>query len=579
MFQKTLAAMFVFLFFGFGISACKTTEEVSQVKPGSNTRDQFKSLFHDGMSEKMIGNYDRAILLFEQCLLIEPENAAVHFVLSDLYEIQGNFPKAIQYGNSAFELDKTNKWYGINLAQLYFKTGEYEKSASCFELVMTDEEQSLELKYQYAEALINSKQYAKAIVVLDDIEIETGKFPELSLAKHDMYMILGEPEKAKLEIDLLLSQNPRNVEYRLTIGNYYLDTDQFEKARAMGQEIITLNPEFGEGYFLLGDVEMHLNQIQKAMDFYLTGFSKEDISIERKLYLINRLMPMAFNFSRPESKIVERGLADAFKIIYNVDLKNPALHIAYGDFLLKSGDGIAALEQYRIVCDLNSADFGFWNQILALELKLHDYSNLFSDSQKALELFPSQPEFYLYAGIGASESGKFTEAEEFLFLGKDFVINNSPLLAEFYSQLGVMECKQKKNAEGYSYFEEAKKINPSEARIYGLKAKYLFLEGKITEAETEINKGISINPNSIEILYVQGMILISKKDYQQAVDVLGKATGKDSDNFEVLELYGDALYLNGQKEDALIIWQESLRKGNQSELLKRKIADKTYYEN
>jgi tetratricopeptide (TPR) repeat protein len=476
-------------------------------------------------------------------------------------------------------LDKTNKWYGIKVAQLYFKAGDFEKSASFFSLSITDEEKSLELKYQYAEALINSQQYAKAIVVLDDIEVETGKFAEMSLAKHDMYMMLGQPEKAKAEIDLLLSENPTNVEFRMTIGQYYLDTNQPDKARATCQEIIKIDPEFGEVYFLLGDLEMRSNNVQKAMDFYSTGFSKESVSLERKLYFLNMLMPMAFGYAGAEAKIVENGIGVVFKSIYDPALKNPQLHILYGDYLKKSNNKKAALEQYKIVAGLNSADYSFWRQILELEMELQDYSNLFIDAQRALELFPSQPEFYLFAGIAGYEVGKFSESEEFLFMGKDLVINNNPLRAEFYTQLGVMNCVQKNYSDGYANFEEAKKIDPAQAKMYGLKAYYLLEENKMAEAETELEKGLSINPNSPDVIYSNGVLLIAKKQFQNAVDFLKSAAPKNLENGRFLELYGDALFLNGQKEDAFIIWQEALKSGNQSTLLKRKIADKTYYEN
>lgn len=579
-FVKSRAVKFVlFTIIIFSITNCKTQEEATPQKSGTTPREQFKSLFHEAMSEKMIGHYDRATTLFEQCLILEPQNAAVHFALADLYEVLGNLPKAIQAANTAYDLDKTNKWYGLKVAQLYFKTGDFEKSASFFEIAITEEEKSLELKYQFAEALINSRQYEKAIVVLNDIEVETGKFAEMSLAKHDMYMMLGQPEKAKAEIDLLLSENPTNVDFRMTVGQYYMDTDQYDKARSICQDIIKINPEFGEVYFLLGDIELRTDNVQNAMDFYGKGFSKESVSLDRKLYFISILMPMAFSYAGPESKIVEKGLGDAFKLIYDPALNNAPLHTAYGDYLMQSGNKNAALEQFKIVAGLNSPDYSFWKLILELEMELEDYPNLFIDAQKALELFPSQPEFYLFAGIAGYEVGKFSESEEFLFLGKDLVINNNALRAEFYTQLGVMNCVQKNYTEGYTNFEEAKKIDPGQAKMYGLKGYYLLQENKIQEAETEVEKGLTINPNSTDVIYTKGLLLIAKKQFQNAVDFLKSAAPKNLENGKFLELYGDALFLNGQKEDAIIIWQEALKNGNQSELLKRKIADKTYYEN
>ena len=89
----------VFAFSAMMITACKTVAEASDPTPTvTNSREPFENLFHAAMSEKMLGHYDKAIPLFEQCLSMEPNNGAVHFALSDLYKMMGNAPKAIQHG-------------------------------------------------------------------------------------------------------------------------------------------------------------------------------------------------------------------------------------------------------------------------------------------------------------------------------------------------------------------------------------------------------------------------------------------------------------------------------------------------
>ncbi len=46
------------------------------------------------------------------------------------------------------------------------------------------------------------------------------------------------------------------------------------------------------------------------------------------------------------------------------------------------------------------------------------------------------------------------------------------------------------------------------------------------------------------------------------------------DNYHSLELYGDILYTNEKVDEAVEYWQLSLDGGNQSEVLKRKIAER-----
>jgi predicted negative regulator of RcsB-dependent stress response len=45
-----------------------------------------------------------------------------------------------------------------------------------------------------------------------------------------------------------------------------------------------------------------------------------------------------------------------------------------------------------------------------------------------------------------------------------------------------------------------------------------------------------------------------------------------------VEHYGDILFLLGDVQGALENWKKALELGSESEILKRKIADKKYYE-
>ena len=138
-----------------------------------------------------------------------------------------------------------------------------------------------------------------------------------------------------------------------------------------------------------------------------------------------------------------------------------------------------ALEQFKIVCSLSASDYSSWDQLLNMEYELKLYQEMFEDGERAIELFPAQPMFYLLTGIGAYESLHYTDAEEYLFLGKDLVVQDDELLAEFYYHLGKTYCLQKNYSEGNSYFEQAKKKYPTTANRYGAQAKYLFEDGKV----------------------------------------------------------------------------------------------------
>jgi len=574
-----LKPLVVLAFLSFTLFGCKTQESVTEDDSKGRNEQAFRTHFHDAIAEKMIGHYDRAIELFEHCLTLNQTSHATYFALSELYEITGNQAKAIQSAESAYRLDATNKWYALRLGDLFFSIGDYQNSAKYFDAGIDETEKNIELKFKYAESLIYSNQYQKAILVMDQIEVETGKLPELSLTKHDMYLALGEEEKAEQELTTLIADNPSNVENRIVVADYFLKTNQLDKAKLFAEETIKLNPENGTAYIIIADVELRKGNLDAAFENLKKGFVKDDVTIERKLELIWGLAPYAFEGATDEAKKIEAGVESLFILIYDVELKNEKLHRYYGTFLKNQGNNSEALAHFKMAFTLKSSDFSTMEQLLNIEYEMHAYSDMYFDGEKAIELYPSQPMFYLLTGIGAYESGKFDEAEEYLFLGKDLVVQDNELLAEFYYHLGKVLCLQKKYTEGYVHFEKSKDLFPAGAKVYGSKAKFLLEEKKTSEAEIEIKIGLSIDANNAVVLYGQGLIYFSKKEYSSAIKSLEKGLMNDVNNGWILEAYGDALYLNGEKDKAVVNWIEAEKKGNKSTLLKRKIADKMYYEN
>ena len=97
------------------------------------------------------------------------------------------------------------------------------------------------------------------------------------------------------------------------------------------------------------------------------------------------------------------------------------------------------------------------------------------DSKAALELFPNQPMFYFFYGATNLQKKNFAEAIEYLNIGKDYVIDNPPLLAQFYANLGDAYNGIKKYEESDKAYEEALKIEPKNIYVLNNYGYYLSL--------------------------------------------------------------------------------------------------------
>jgi len=109
-------------------------------------------------------------------------------------------------------------------------------------------------------------------------------------------------------------------------------------------------------------------------------------------------------------------------------------------------------------------------------------------------------------------------------------------------------------------------------------AYYLSLEKlELKKAEKMSAKTVELEPKNSTyldtyawILYQQGSYSLAKFYIERAIDNLSKEVEKG----EVLEHYGDILWMSNQDEKALEMWQKSLDAGNKTDKLKLKIENK-----
>ena len=85
------------------------------------------------------------------------------------------------------------------------------------------------------------------------------------------------------------------------------------------------------------------------------------------------------------------------------------------------------------------------------------------------------------------------------------------------------------------------------------------------------------DPDNANFIDTYAWVYFAKKDYEKALLYIKSAIENDEDE-HLLEHYGDILWFNNEKEQAVEQWTKALDKDPDNETLKRKVKDKTYYE-
>jgi tetratricopeptide (TPR) repeat protein len=234
---------------------------------------------------------------------------------------------------------------------------------------------------------------------------------------------------------------------------------------------------------------------------------------------------------------------------------------------------------YKKALTFDQTRVQIWDQIARLEGVLERFQDMQETCDKALELFPNQPEFYLFRGIASSRQGDHLKATEALEYGKELVVDNKPLLVEFYSTLGSSYNSLKNYTKSDESYEQCLTLDPDNALVLNNYAYYLALrKAKLDKAIAMAKKCNEIQPNEISFQDTYAWVLFQSGNLQEALLWMEKVISSGKAGADEYEHYGDILISANRKSEALTNWKIAKDKGSKSSTLNDKISTQRYIE-
>ena len=575
--NKSLLSFFVLLLF---CASCKSRQKAVSPKSsnGSETisekdRIDFEFLFFDAEKEKLLGNFSQAQVKFQQAIRINPRASAAHFELSQVY-MQTGFPDLAEIsGKNAVRFDDSNKWYKLSLADIYANNGKYGEVAELMNQLHKKDPNNEDYLLGLGSALVNEKKYSEAAKVYEELEILTGINEEVALQKKNLYLRLGKTEKAIAEVQKLMNAFPEEIGYRGFLAEIYEETNQPEKALEEYNEILKRDPDnpnvrfsLAEYYRRQGDKEKSYQELKKA-------FANPESSLELKIQVLSSYFDITLQFPELTYQAMElcRELVAAHP-------EDPQAHAVYGDFLLREEKMQEAREQYKLVLAADKGRYNVWNQILLIDSELKNYQNMFDLSKEAMELFPYQPNVYLYNGIAAIQLKQYEKAIESLKAGANVTTSNAPLSSQFYASLGDCYNYTKQYKESDESYEMALKFDSSNTYVMNNFAYYLSLRKEnLSRAKQLSGKCNELEPGNASFQDTFAWILFELGDIENASIWIDKAIENGGiKSGTIMEHKGDILIKQGRTADALDFWNRAKELGGVSDKIDLKIAQKKY---
>lgn len=529
------------------------------------------SLFFDANNQKMLGNFQKAVELYQKCIQIDAKNDASYFELGQLALQAKDYQQAAIFFNYAYELKPENKWYTLGLATAFEKSQQFDKAIELYSKLLENEPNNIDYYSNLATAYAYSGNMKKAIEVYNQLEEKIGVDEQLSSLKQNMYLEVGDTDNAIKEAKKLIEKNPNEPEHIKNLVKLYTQANRKSEALEVLKKAETDFPQEGVFQLLVADFMLIDGKTEQAHAKLEAAFADPKLDIDLKIgTLLKYFEKAAIN---PQLKEETEKLN---KILVATHPDSPKGYAMYADYLYRDGKLKEAKENYLKTIEFDNSKFLVWNQLLVTCLELNDYQSLANESERALELFPTQASIYFFNGYANLLLENTAKACEILELGSGLVYNNPSLKLQFYSTLGDALYKNNESSRAYRYYDKALQIDPKNIYVLNNYAYYLSLDEENLEKAKEMSgTTLEAEPNSPTYLDTYAWILYKLEDFTGAEKYFLKALENGGgSSAEIVEHYGDVLLKLNRNEEALNQWQKALELGpTKPKELEQKIAD------
>lgn len=548
----------------------------NQEKLSESEKVAIENLYLEATKAKILEDFQEAVNKFEKVVRLDPNNSAAFYELALLFYQSKQLEEANSYINEAVEKDDTkNKWYLILQGEINSRLGKNKEAATSYSKLLEYYPNEIDYYFELAFQQIKSEDYKAALKTYDALEDKIGFNENIAIQKQRLYIKMDDFDNAIGEINRLIESDPENPEYYQGLAEIYRTNNMHEKEAEVYMKIMELDSLNPYALFNMADIKQKEGDRLAYMQYLKKAFKNENVSEDTKIRI---LFPYLTN---PQTDSIEKNEAlELVEIAAKVHPQSAKIQAIYGDFYYQENKYDQALEKYSKALDNDQSIFEVWQQLLFIISDKQDYSRLKSESDKALELFPTQPILYFFNGMALNQQKKYKEAIDILEAGKDLVVNNNALKSQMYATLGDAYNNLKVYPKSDESFEEALVLDPDNSYVMNNYSYYLSLRGeKLSRAKELSLKSNELEPNSVSFQDTYGWILYKMENYVEAKEWINKALQNGGENNAViLEHYGDILYQLGDQEEALKYWKEAAMNGSESELINKKISDKKLYE-
>lgn len=543
-------------------------------------RDKANYIYLEALRQGEKGNNGAYHELMKQAYAIDSTNSMAAYYLGYGYVVMANATKddaelGARLMKKHFDEHPDDYFENCAYARILGSLGRNDEALNVWEKLAELFPQKLEVQGERADSYARNGDFRKAISAFDSIEKNIGSSVEVSLRKLAFYSQLGDTTGLLNESYRLLNTAPANVEYNMLMGNVMYSIGQPDSALAYYDRAIKIAPDDGRAYLQKANYYIQRGDSANYDKQIYSALMSKDLDVDNKVAVLTDYIKQLFSQNDTTGRVNR-----LFKVLIEQHPHEVAIHDLYSQYFVAREDYKSAAEQLQYVVDIDPSNAEYWKKLMMVNLMAEQFPEAIGAAQKALEYNPDNIDLYQYIAPAYFQMKEYDKA---LDLYKKCLTKadstNLTLRSNVYGGMGDVYSAMGDSAMAYSSYEKALEIDPTNISIMNNYAYYLAVAGKdLDKAERMSALAVKGVPDNATFLDTYAWVFFKKGEYKLAQAYIEYAIKNDkTPTYELWEHYGDILFMNGDPDKAVECWEKAQKLNPNSELLNRKVKNRTYF--
>jgi tetratricopeptide (TPR) repeat protein len=491
---------------------------------------------------------DRALESFSKVTELLPNDASSYLNLA-LVEISlRRFSDAEKHLKQAVATDPKSWQANMDLANFYRLQNKLSQAQEALQAGIQNNPEAPQLYVQWADILSKAGKTTDAEGVLDRLRKQMPKSPEVVVTIGDYYVQRHDLDKALAEYQRGLSISSSNLDIEKRVEELYLTSNRTDEASKLDEKLMKQAPKdvfvgVNHGRLLLaqGKQQEALIALQKALKdapnsaqahYYLGVAYWQTESLGQASSEFQEALKVSPGFPLALQSLARLNLAQnhlseaqvyAQELVqkFPVDINNRLL---LGGIYLHEGKSRSAEEQFLAASQLAPNQAAVHLDLGQLYYTEKKWTQAEKEFETAIQLDPSNPTLLsTYADFLVARH----QAPRALALAQQFVDAN-PKNAQGHVILGTLKYDSKNPSAAQAEFEQAIQIDPKNILSY-LQLGQVYRQENQTDASIgQYQKALELQPKSAPLITRVGNVYLEKNDLETARKYYARALEADS---------------------------------------------------